>query len=49
MLLSKSEVIGSKKSKFIKQQVDSGFWSSLGIKTALSKVLFIRSSLVLRV
>ena len=49
MLLSKCEVIGSKKSKFIKEQEAIGFLSSIGIKTTLSKVLFIRSSLVLRV
>ena len=34
MLLSKSTVCDSKKSKFIKQQQASGLLSSLGIKTS---------------
>ena len=38
MLLSKCEVCYSTKSKFIKKQETSGFLSSLGIKTPLSKI-----------
>ena len=38
MLLSKSAVCDSKKSKFIKEQEASGLLSSLGIKTPLSKI-----------
>ena len=41
MLLSKSEVCDSKKSKFIKEQEASGLLSSLGIKTPLSKIRFV--------
>ena len=41
MLLSKCTVCDSKKSKFIKEQEDSGLLSSLGIKTPLSKVLLV--------
>ena len=37
MLLSKCTVYDCKKLKFIKEQEASGFWSSLGIKTPLSK------------
>ena len=37
MLLLKCAVLGSKKSKFIKQQEASGLSSSLGMKTPLSK------------
>ena len=38
MLLSKCAVFDSKKSKFIKQQEASGLFSSLEIKTHLSKI-----------
>ena len=38
MLLSKSAVRDSKKSRFIKEEEGSGLLSSLGIKTPLSKV-----------
>ena len=38
IILSKCAVCYSKKSKFIKQQEASGLLSSLGIKTALSKM-----------
>ena len=38
MPLSKCAMCGSKKSKFIKQQEDSGLLSILGIKTPLSKI-----------
>ena len=38
MLLSKCEVRGSKKSKFIKEQEASGLLNCLGIKTPLSKI-----------
>ena len=37
MLLSICEMCDSKKSKFIKEQKAIGLWSSLGIKTSLSK------------
>ena len=37
MILSKCEICGSKKSKFIKKQEVSGLLSKLGIKTPLSK------------
>ena len=38
MLLSKSAVCDTKKSKFIKQQEASGLLSSLGIKIPLRKI-----------
>ena len=38
MILSKCEICGSKKSKFIKKQKAKGILSSLGIKTPLSKI-----------
>ena len=38
MPLSKCAICGSKKSKFIKQQEDSGLLSIWGIKTPLSKI-----------
>ena len=38
MLLSKCEVCGSKRSKFMKEQEASGLISSLGITTPLSKI-----------
>ena len=38
MLLSKCDICGSKKSRFIKEQEASGLLSSLGIKTPLSKI-----------
>ena len=38
MLLSKCAVCDSRKSKFIKQQKASGFFSSSVIKTPLSKI-----------
>ena len=38
MLISKYAVCDSKKSKFIKEQEASGFLSSSGIKTLLSKI-----------
>ena len=38
MLLSKCTVCVVKKSKFIKEQEDSGLLISLGIKTPLSKI-----------
>ena len=38
MLLSKCAVFEGKKSKFIKEQEASGLFSSLGIKTPLSKI-----------
>ena len=41
MFLSKCEVCGSKKSKFIKEQEASGSLSSLGIKTTLSKIFLV--------
>ena len=41
ILLWKCAVCDSKKSKFIKDQEASGLWSSLGIKTPLSKFLLV--------
>ena len=41
ILLWKCAVCDSKKSKFIKDQEASGLWSSLGIKTPLSKILLV--------
>ena len=38
MILSKRAICGSKKSKFINKQEESGLVSKLGIKTPLSKV-----------
>ena len=38
MILSKCEICGSKKSKFINKQEASGLLSKLGIKTRLSKI-----------
>ena len=38
MILSKCDICGSKKSKFIKKQEAKGRLSSLGIKTPLSKI-----------
>ena len=38
MVLSKCEISGSKKSRFIKNQEAKGLLSNLGIKTPLSKV-----------
>ena len=38
MLLSKSAICGSKKSRFIKNQEVKGLLSNLGIRTSLNKV-----------
>ena len=38
MLLSKSALYGSKKSRFMKEQEGKGILSSLGLKTQLSKI-----------
>ena len=38
MILSKCAICGSKKSRFIKNQVAKGLLSNLGIRTPLSKV-----------
>ena len=38
MVLSKCEICGSKKSRFIKNQEAKGLLSNLGIRTPLSKV-----------
>ena len=38
MILSKCAICGSKKSKFIKNQEAKGLFSSLGLKTSLSKI-----------
>ena len=38
MLLSKCNICGSKKSRFIKKQEASALLSSLGLKTPLSKI-----------
>ena len=40
MMLSRCDVCGSKKSRFIKKQEASGILSSLGFKTPLSKIPF---------
>ena len=37
MILSNCAICGTKKSKFIKKQEANGLFSSLGIKTSLSK------------
>ena len=41
MILSKRATSGSKKSRFIKNQVAKGLLSNLGIKRPLSKVLIL--------
>ena len=38
MVLSKCEICGSKKSRFIKNQEAKGLLSNLGVRTPLSKV-----------
>ena len=38
MILSKCDICGSKKSKFIKKQEAKGLLSNLGIRTPLSKI-----------
>ena len=38
MILSKCDICGAKKSKFIKEQDASGTLSSLGLKTPFSKI-----------
>ena len=38
IILSKSEICGSKKSRFIKKQEAKGILSSLGLKTPLNKI-----------
>ena len=38
MILSKCEICGSKKSRFIKKQEASGTLSNLGFKTSLNKI-----------
>ena len=38
MILSKSAICGSKKSRFIKNQEAKGLLSNLGLKTPFSKV-----------
>ena len=38
MLLSKSALYGSKKSRFMKEQEGKGILSNLGLKTPLSKI-----------
>ena len=49
MLLSKCDVCDSKNSKLIKKQEVSGLLSSLGIKTSLNYLYFIRYSFAFRV
>ena len=41
MILSKCDICGSKKSKFIKKQEAKGLLSNLGIRTPLSKILIL--------
>ena len=48
MLLSKCEVCGSKKLRFIKEQDTSGLLSNLRIKTPLSKIPILGHILFLR-
>ena len=38
MILSKSAICGSKKSKFIKEQQEKGLLSKLGLRTPLNKI-----------
>ena len=38
IMLSRCDICGSKKSKFIKKEEASGIFSSLGLKTPLSKI-----------
>ena len=45
MILSKCEICGSKKSKFIKQQEPKGLLSKFGIRTPLSKIPLLRDIL----
>ena len=47
MILSKSAICGSKKSRFIKNKEAKGLLRNLGIRTQLSKVLLIRWYFVL--
>ena len=46
MILLKCAVSDSKKSKFIKEQEVIGLWSSLGIKTPLTKIPLVGSLLL---
>ena len=41
MILSKSAICGSKKSRFIKNQEATGLLSNLGLRTPLSKTLIL--------
>ena len=41
MVLSKCEICGSKKSRFIKNQEAKGLLSNLGVKAPLSKALIL--------
>ena len=41
MILSKCEICGSKKSRFIKNQEAKGLLNNLGVRTPLSKVLIL--------
>ena len=38
MILSKRDICGSKKSKFIKEQQAKGLLSNLGLRTLLNKI-----------
>ena len=38
MLLSKCDICGNKKSRFMKEQEAEGLWSNLEITTPLSKI-----------
>ena len=49
MLLSNCAVSGSKKSKFIKEQIFSILLISLGIKIPFSKIPLVGPSLILKV
>ena len=46
MLLSKCAVYNNKKSRFIKKEEANGLFSSLGLKTPLSKILLLGNFLL---
>ena len=48
ILFSKCSVCNSNKSKFLKEQKARGILSSIGIKTPLSQIPFVRSYFVLK-
>ena len=48
MLLSKCDICGSKKSRFMKEQEPEGLFSNLGIKTPLSKIPLLNALLSIK-